>query len=184
MLEKRNLSLWKLTVNLLKMYCGVFILNVPQGTARIGIMGSIIGMADLVVLNILSTYMIIKARNRYKMHNINSLSELALVTFGTKMKYFTDFLVISYATGMILSFNVYFKTQMKKSFCPILFEEESDSYSTCMASNGYWFVLAVNLALIPAIMQPSLSRLAYFSAFTLFAMVVAVTGFYNEIKFM
>jgi len=65
-----------------------------------------------------------------------------------------------------------------------LFDEESDSFSTCMASNGYWFVLAVNLALIPAIMQPSLSRLAYFSAFTLLAMVVAVTGFYNEIKFM
>ena len=81
------------------------------------------------------------------------------------MRLFTDFVLLSYATGMVLTYNVYFKMQMKKIFCPILFEEASEKFQSCHESSGLWFVLAMNILLIPAILQPTLSRLAYFSAF-------------------
>ena len=82
MLENRSLTFWKLAVSIFKMYAGMLNLSAPYGTARVGILGSFIGMGFLMLVNILSTYLIIKARNRYKMHNISSMSQLALITFG------------------------------------------------------------------------------------------------------
>ena len=94
------------------------------------------------------------------------------------MRVFTDFVMLSYATGMILTYNIYFKMQTKKLLCPILFEIDSDKYSSCMSSNGFWIVLVINILLIPAILVPTLSRLAYFEAFSLFAMIGAATPFF------
>ena len=70
MVENRNLSFWKLFVNIIKMYTGIQYLSAPYGTARVGIMGSYIGLSLLLLINVFSTYLIIKARNRYKMHDI------------------------------------------------------------------------------------------------------------------
>lgn len=46
-----------------------------------------------------------------------------------------------------------------------------------MNSNGFWIVLVINILLIPAILLPTLSRLAYFEAFSLFAMIGAASPF-------
>lgn len=101
------------------------------------------------------------------------------MTFGKKMRYFTDFVLLSYATGMILTYDVYFKMQMKKIFCPILFDIESDKYDSCIASNGFWMVLFINIFIIPVVFQTSLSKMAYFSAFSIIAMSLGISSAIN-----
>lgn len=65
-----------------------------------------------------------------------------------------------------------------------MFDDNSDEQHKCMDSNGYWFVLLLNLAIIPAILQPTLQKLSYFTAVSVFLMMAAFTGFINEIRFM
>ena len=110
----------RFTVNMLKIYFGLFMLNTPQGVLKVGILGSAIGLFVLLLFNIFTTYMVIKARNRYKMHEISTLGQLALVCFGPKFKYFTDFIVISYGTSLCLSYNIYFGKELKLLVCPSL----------------------------------------------------------------
>jgi amino acid permease len=113
MMERRKMTFPKLLVNLLKLYIGIFMLNTPQGSLRVGIFGALICLFILLCANIFTTYLVIKARNRYKMHDIYNMSQLALVVFGQKTKYFTDFLVLTYGTSSILAYNMYLEKQMK-----------------------------------------------------------------------
>lgn len=120
MLDKRQMTMPKFTVNLLKIYFGLFMLNTPQGVLKVGIMGSAIGLLILLAMNVFTTYLVIKARNRYKMHEISTLGHLALVCFGSKVKYFTDLIVISYGTSLALSYNIYFGRELKLLVCPMM----------------------------------------------------------------
>jgi amino acid permease len=95
-------------VQILKLYFGIICLNLPQGSLRVGILGTIIDMTLLLCINIFSTYLMIKARNRYKMHEINNISQLALVCIGREAKYFTDFIVLSFGVSLTLAYNTFF----------------------------------------------------------------------------
>lgn len=117
MISKRMMTMPKFIVNMLKIYFGLFMLNTPQGVLKVGIFGSAIGLFILLVMNIFTTYLVIKARNRYKMHEIGTLGDLALVCYGPKFKYFADFLTLSYGTSLMLSFNIYFGKELKHIVC-------------------------------------------------------------------
>jgi hypothetical protein len=126
MLSKRLMTVPKFAVNLFKIYFGLFMLNTPQGVLKVGILGSAIGITLLLVINIFTTYLVIKARNRYKMHDISTLGQLSLVCFGPKVKYFTDLIVISYGTSLVLSYNIYFGKQLKLLVCPVAGQYQDD----------------------------------------------------------
>jgi len=52
--------------NLIKLYIGIAMLGVPSGFKDAGIVGSFIGLVYLLLVNCFSTYLIIKARNKFK----------------------------------------------------------------------------------------------------------------------
>jgi hypothetical protein len=49
----------------------------------------------MVVVNCYTTYLLIKARNKFKQHEVTTLSDMSQLCFGERAKYGTDILVIT-----------------------------------------------------------------------------------------
>lgn len=57
-----------------------------------GIVGSVVLLTWVLALNVFSSWMIIKARDRFKFHVVKNLSDLVYLTFGETAKKATDVL--------------------------------------------------------------------------------------------
>ena len=68
-------------------------------------------MAWILGINLFTTYLLIKARNKFKMHNIGSLSDLALVCFGYGAKVVTDIIVMLTQFSFLVAYNIYLGQQ-------------------------------------------------------------------------
>jgi amino acid permease len=80
--------------NICKLYIGIAFLSVPQGFAEAGIYGALIGLAYILIINCFTTYLLVKARNKFKQEQIINLSDLADKLFGPKAKHLTEALIV------------------------------------------------------------------------------------------
>ena len=62
--------------NVIKLFLGIAFLNTPQNVANMGVYGSILALSWVLALNLVGTYMMIKARNKFKYTQIRNLSDL------------------------------------------------------------------------------------------------------------
>lgn len=78
----------------MKLYTSVALLCIPSGFKQVGIIGGVIGLLWLLALNLFCTYVLIKARNRFKDIKIASLSELAGHIYGPRVGLLTDVILV------------------------------------------------------------------------------------------
>ena len=53
-------------INLFKAYIGISFLTIPEGFTRVGLYGGIATLTIILLLNYYSTWLLIKARNKFK----------------------------------------------------------------------------------------------------------------------
>ena len=58
------------TANLMKMYLGIAFISTPKSIGEAGLYGAIIGFVYIILMNIFSVYILLKARNRFKRETI------------------------------------------------------------------------------------------------------------------
>ena len=90
------------------MYIGIGIVTFPLSVARVGFYGALVGFASVVLLNALSVYFLIKARNRYKKEKITDLSDLAGAVFGPSMKVFCKGLIFLAQGSCLIAYVIYY----------------------------------------------------------------------------
>ena len=73
---------------MLNMYIGIALVASPKAFSEVGFIAGVIGLAFVNVLSLGASYFLLKARNRYKKHNIIDFSDLGAVCYGPKMKLF------------------------------------------------------------------------------------------------
>ena len=93
--EVRTSSFIYTFANILKSLIGITFLVIPLNFARNGFYTGIISLSIVFVLNSVSTYLMIKARNVFKNKEIRNLSDLAVCCFGQGVKVYMDCLIIS-----------------------------------------------------------------------------------------
>ena len=80
--------------NVCKLYIGIAFLGVPQGFADAGIYGALFGLLWILCINCFTTYLLIKARNKFKLEPIVNLGDLADRLYGSNAKLATDILIV------------------------------------------------------------------------------------------
>lgn len=66
----------------------------PQGISDAGIYGSLIALLWLFVINGFTTWLIVKARNKFKHKVVVNLSDLAKECYGEKAVVIIDILIV------------------------------------------------------------------------------------------
>jgi amino acid permease len=94
--------------NVIKLYIGIAFLGVPKGFSKAGIYGSIISLIYLLLINMFTTCLMIKARNKFKNKRIVNLSDLAFEVYGERAKWVIDFLVVITQLSFLVAYNIYF----------------------------------------------------------------------------
>lgn len=106
--EHRSSTSTHSIANMIKLYCGISLLCVPSGFKQVGIIGAILGLFWLLALNLFCTYVLIKARNRFRDVKINSLSELAGHVYGPQVRQLTSVLLVATQASILIAYNVFF----------------------------------------------------------------------------
>ena len=65
-IRKRTSTIIFTVANIGKLFIGIAFLGVPQGYADVGIIGGTIGLLYILAINCFTTYLIVKARNKYR----------------------------------------------------------------------------------------------------------------------
>ena len=103
--------------NVVKLFLGIAFLNPPQNFASVGVYGSIFGMTWVLILNLVSTWMVIKARDRFKYNDVRNLSDLVFLCFGETAKYATDVLVFLVQFAFLVGYCIFFGNEADQLAC-------------------------------------------------------------------
>ena len=161
--------------NVVKLFLGIAFLNTPQNIASVGIYGSILGMTWVLLLNLVSTWMVIKARDRFKYQDVRNLSDLVYLCYGEKAKFATDILVFLVQFAFLVGYCIFFGDEMDQLAC--------NSFKVSRCGHSMTFRVVIIMLLLPGIMQKQLKNVAYFSIAALCCFAVAVLlVIYLEIK--
>ena len=80
----------------MKLFIGIAFLSVPKGVSQVGIYGAIIGLLWILAANCYTTWLLIKARNKFKREEVKNLSDLAYKLYGTDLaRRLTDFIILA-----------------------------------------------------------------------------------------
>ena len=145
---------------------GITLLIIPQNFAMYGFYTGALGVVLVFVVNSISTYLIIKARNVFKRQQVTSLSDLAVLCYGDKAKLPMDIFVIAIQFSFLFAYNIFLGDQLDQILCKILMVTE------CGKSDYYKVIIC--LLLLPFVLQKSLKNVALFSIFALASTLVSI----------
>lgn len=156
--------------NVCKLYIGICMQAVPQGFTQAGLYGALLGLAYILAVNMFTTYLLLKARNKFKREHISNLSELAFLLYGERARAATDVLILATQFSFLVAYNIYFGQQFDQLACKTLMIAE------CGHASAYRVMF--DLLLVPVLLQKQMRSIAYFSIFaltaTLFALAMTV----------
>jgi amino acid permease len=107
-------------LNVFKGYIGISFLAIPHGFKQVGIYGAVIGLFCILLLNLYTVWLLIKARNKFKRTRIMSLSDLAEAILGETGRLLSDILLISTELTFCISYTIYFGHELDVLFCQTL----------------------------------------------------------------
>ena len=81
-------------LNLFKGYIGITFLAIPHGFLSVGLYGAIACLTVILLINFYSTWLIIKARNKFRSERMINLSDLVDKTYGSTGRTITEVVVI------------------------------------------------------------------------------------------
>ena len=93
--------------NIAKLYVGIAFISTSKSVQQAGIYGSIVGFIYVLMINLYCTYILIKARNRFKKERIVDICDLTAIMFGEKYRLAMS-LFLAINNGLFLVCYVYF----------------------------------------------------------------------------
>ena len=163
---KRTSTFVYTSANIVKLYIGIAFLGVPEGFADAGIYGAIMALLWILIINIFTTYLLVKARNKFKHLDIVNLSDLAVVCYGPTAKFWTDVLIVATQGSFLVAYNIYFGDQFDQLACKSL------KIAECGNSAGYRTVF--DFLLLPILLQRQMKQIGYFSIFCLVSTLLSI----------
>ncbi|CDW73229.1 UNKNOWN [Stylonychia lemnae] len=153
-------------LNIFKGYIGISFLAIPQGFAQVGLYGATIELILIMILNLYSVYLLVKARNKYKRQPIRNICDLCEQIFGPRAKNAANILLIITEIQFCVSYTIYFGEQLDQLFCQIL------PITSC--GKKYLYRLLFSIAILPLMYMKQLRKIAVFSFFSNVATIVAI----------
>jgi hypothetical protein len=102
--QKRTSTFMYTFANILKLYLGIAFLGLPQGFSMVGVRPAILGLFWILCINCFTTYLLIKARNKYKHEVISSLSDLAVKCMGPSARGPTDAVILVTQASFLIAY--------------------------------------------------------------------------------
>jgi amino acid permease len=142
--------------NVAKLYVGIAFISSSKSIQQAGIYGSVVGFIYVLAINLYCTWLLIKARNRFKKDQIVDICDLTAVMFGEKYRLGMS-IFLSINNGLFLvAYLVFFGTQIDQLMCKTFKSTEcgfTKSWSTITA-----------ILIIPICVQKRLHNIGIFSA--------------------
>ena len=152
------------------MYLGIAIISGPKSVEQAGLFGAAIGYTYVVLINIFSMYLYIKARNRFKKERIRDNGDLAQRLYGDFCGSLMTVLIICTNFVFLIAYVMFIGTQSDQLLCKTL------SVTPCGLS--YIWSTAFMVGLLPVLYIRSLAGIGYFSmvilCFTLSSFIIII----------
>lgn len=149
-----------MTANLLKLYIGIVFISVSGCIAQVGIYCSVFGIVYVTTINIYCVYLLLKARNRFKNRHIVDICDLAVALYGEGARKWMQIVLVLSNSMFLIFYEIFFGTQIDQLMCR--------SYKLTKCGKQKYYVIGLNILLLPVIYQRSFSNIASFSMLVLF----------------
>lgn len=106
--------------NMINMYVGIAIIALPKAVSEVGFVGAVCGLLLVNCLSLISSYFLLKARNRYKKERILDLADLANVCYGPMMKLVCQSVLITANVAFLMAQTMYLGGQADLLMCQFL----------------------------------------------------------------
>ena len=141
------------------MYLGIAFISGCKSVGSAGVYGSIIGCTYILVVSAFCTYLLLKARNRFKNREVIDLADLARLLFGETACKILGFLIVVANSCFLIIYCMFIGFNMDQLMC------KTWEYAECRNNNLYVGIILILLA--PAYCQRTLKNVGFFSAFVL-----------------
>ena len=151
--------------NLYKMMIGIALVAFPYSMSWVGIGAATLGICILAVISLISSYLLFKARNKYKDKVIVDLADLAFVCYGPKMRILCEVILVTCQISIMMAYLIYLGTQS------ILISNQLGFEGNKIVRGSF----ICSIIMMPAYLLREFSSLSYFSGvFTLFSCIAII----------
>ena len=91
-------------MNTMKVYIGICALTTSKFLEETGLFTALLGTLIVLSLNLYASWLLLKARNRFKNHRVTTLGQLADLLFGEKAKAYVGLLQVTASTIFLLAY--------------------------------------------------------------------------------
>lgn len=116
-------------------------------------------MIFVTFINIYCVYILIKARNRFKHRRVDDIVDLCVILYGEKSRVYMQIVLFSSNMMYLVFYEIFFGTQIDQLVCK--------TYRIYSCGNKEFYIIMINICLLPIIFQKSFRNIAYFSGFVL-----------------
>lgn len=96
--------------NVAKLYVGIAFISTAKSVSQAGLYGSIFGFIYVVSMNLYCTWIMIKARNRFKRERIVDLCDLTAALYGEEKRIYMSLFLTINNTLFLVCYASYFGT--------------------------------------------------------------------------
>lgn len=94
-------------MNLNKMFIGIALVAFPFSIKWVGFVAAALGVLILAIISLCSSYMLFKARNRFKSHTIVDLADLGYACYGEHMRLFCQVIIVTAQISFLTAYVIY-----------------------------------------------------------------------------
>lgn len=118
--QVRTSSTFLTFVNKTKGHIGITALATTKFIADAGVYTALLGIALVLITNMYTAWLLIKARNRFKNHNITTLHDLAMILFGEEMAVLIGVIQVSTCLFACFVYQSFLGQQLDQLMCETL----------------------------------------------------------------
>ena len=103
--------------NLNKMFIGIALVAFPFSVSWVGFVAAALGVFILAFISLCSSYMLFKARNRFKSQTIVDFADLGYACYGEKMRLFCQVILMVAQLSFLTAYMIYLGEQASLVAC-------------------------------------------------------------------
>ena len=103
----RTSSSYDTLMNLFNLNIGIAMISFPKSVSWVGFVGSGLGIMFTACLSIISSYFLIKARNRLKHESIKDMPDLGAACYGKYMRWFCNLTLTLANVSFLMAYVIY-----------------------------------------------------------------------------
>lgn len=115
--EERTSTPSHALANLLNMYIGIAMISVSKIISLSGIYTALVGFFYVTAVSVYTTWLLIKARNRFKTKRIVDIGDLTAILYGESKRKWTDWLLVVANIQFLMCYTVFIGEQFDIFLC-------------------------------------------------------------------